>query len=70
MVMAGSGNSDSTIAVFGMIFGAAIAHNFSLASSPAGTTTNGRVAFAIAFVIVAAIAVCNTFYKKKARTNA
>jgi YedE family putative selenium metabolism protein len=69
MVMAGSGNSDSTIAVFGMIFGAAIAHNFSLASSPAGTTTNGRVAFVVAFVIVAAIAVFNTFYKKKAREN-
>jgi len=70
MVLAGSGNSDSTIAVFGMIFGAAIAHNFSLASSPAGTTTNGRVAFVIAFVIVAAIAAFNTFYKKKARSNA
>jgi len=70
MVLAGSGNSDSTIAVFGMIFGAAIAHNFSLASSPAGTTTNGRVAFLLAFVIVAAIAVFNTFYKKKARANA
>jgi len=56
--------------VFGMIFGAAIAHNFSLASSPAGTTTNGRVAFVIAFVIVAAIAAFNTFYKKKARSNA
>ncbi|MCL2221119.1 MAG: YedE family putative selenium transporter [Oscillospiraceae bacterium] len=70
MVMAGSGNSDSTIAVFGMIFGAAIAHNFSLASSPAGTTANGRVAFVVAFVIVAVIAVFNTFYKKKARANA
>jgi len=70
MVLAGSGNSDSTIAVFGMIFGAAIAHNFSLASSPAGTTANGRVAFVVAFVIVAAIAVFNTFYKKKAGSKA
>ena len=69
MVLAGSGNSDSTITVFGMVFGAAVAHNFSLASSPAGSTTNGRVAFGIAFAIVIGIAVYNTFFNKKARTN-
>jgi len=65
LVLAGSGNSDSTVAVFGMIFGAAIAHNLSLASSPAGTTTNGRVAFGIAVAITVAIAVYNTFFTKK-----
>ncbi|MCL2361363.1 MAG: YedE family putative selenium transporter [Defluviitaleaceae bacterium] len=69
MVLAGSGNSDSTITVFGMVFGAAIAHNFSLASSPAGTTTNGRVAFVVAVAIVIAIAVYNTFFNKKVRTK-
>jgi len=69
LVLAGSGNSDSTVAVFGLIFGAAIAHNFSLASSPAGTTANGRVAFAIAVAIAIGIAVYNTFFNKKARTK-
>ena len=64
MILAGSGNSDSTIAVFGMIFGAAIAHNFNLASSPDGTTTNGRIAFIIATAIVIIIAVYNTFFNK------
>jgi len=65
MVLAGSGNSDSTITVFGMIFGAAVAHNFGLASSGAGTTTSGRVAFAIAAVVMVLIAVYNTFIKIK-----
>jgi len=67
MVLAGSGNSDSTVAVFGMIFGAAIAHNFNLASSPAGTTVNGRIAFVAAAAIVTGIAVYNTFFVKKAK---
>lgn len=69
LVLAGSGNSDSTVAVFGLVFGAAIAHNFSLASSPAGTTTNGRVAFVIAVAIVTGIAVYNTFFNKKLRAK-
>jgi len=67
MVLAGSGNSDSTITVFGMIFGAALAHNLSLASSAAGTTTNGRVGFAVAAVVVLCIAVYNTFIGKNSR---
>jgi len=68
VVLAGSGNSDSVISVFGMIFGAALAHNLSLASSAAGTTPNGRVAFFIAAAIMIAIAVCNTFFRKKEAT--
>ena len=67
MVLAGSGNSDSTFAVFGMIFGAAMAHNFSLASSAAGTTVYGRVGFVIAAAVVLCIAVVNTFYTRKGR---
>ena len=66
MVLAGSGNSDSAITVLGMIFGAALAHNLSLASSAAGTTSNGRVAFAIAAVIAVGVAVYNTFFSKEA----
>jgi len=67
MVLAGSGNSDSTVTVFGMIFGATIAHNFNTASSPAGTTSSGRAAFGIAAAIVIGIAVYNTFFNKKAK---
>ena len=65
VVLAGSGNTDSVSAVFGMMFGAAIAHNFSIASSGAGVSDNGPIAFVIAAVIVVAIAVLNTFFRGK-----
>ena len=60
LVLAGSGNSDSGVTVLGFITGAAICHNFGLASSGAGTTPNGRVAFAICAVVIFAIAFFNT----------
>lgn len=66
LVLAGSGNSDSVIAVLGMVAGAAFAHNFGMASSAAGVTTNGKIGFAVAAAVVLFIAVTNTFAKKKA----
>lgn len=60
MILAGSGNSDSVVTVLGFLVGAAICHNFGLASSGAGTTVNGRIAFAICAVVVFAVAVLNT----------
>ena len=59
LVLAGGGNSDSGVTVLGFFVGAAICHNFGLASSGAGTTPNGRVAFAICAVIVFSIAILN-----------
>ena len=69
LVLAGSGNSDSVITVFGMTAGAAFAHNFRMASSAAGVTENGKIGFAIVFIIVIFIAVYNTFVKKKGSEN-
>ena len=66
VVLAGSGNSDSAITVLGMIAGSAFAHNFNMASSAAGASDNGKIGFAIAFIIVIFIAVYNTFGQKKA----
>ena len=63
LVLAGSGSSDAGITVLGFFVGAAICHNFGLASSGAGTTVNGRIAFIICAVIVFAIAFANL--KKK-----
>ena len=60
LVLAGSGNSDSGVTVMGYFFGAAICHNFALASSGAGTTPNGRIAFAVCVAILFAIAITNT----------
>ena len=69
LVLAGTGNSDSIITVFGMLAGAAFSHNFKMASSAAGVTPNGKAGFAIMFVIVVVIAVYNTFGNKKAVKN-
>lgn len=55
-ILAGEGNADSAIAVLGLVFGAAFAHNFGLASSAAGTTFNGRVAVLIGLVFMLIIA--------------
>ena len=60
LVMAGSGSSDAGITVLGFFVGTAICHNFGLASSGAGTTLNGRIAFVICAVITFAIAIFNT----------
>lgn len=60
LILAGSGNSDSGVTVLGFFVGAAICHNFGLASSGAGVTLNGRIAFVVCAVVVFAIAVLNT----------
>jgi len=65
VILAGSGNSDSTATVFGMVFGAALSHNLSLASSSAGVSANGRVGFFVVAAIMLAIAIYNTYFNKK-----
>jgi len=60
LILAGGGNSDSGVTVLGFLAGAALCHNFSLASSGAGTTPNGRLAFLVCLVVVLAIAIFNT----------
>lgn len=60
LILAGEGNTDSAVTVMGLIAGAAIAHNFGLASSGAGPTVNGQIAVIISFVIVLAISLANS----------
>ena len=59
LVLAGEGNADSTITVLGMMVGAALCHNFGLASSAAGPTQNGMIAVVIGFVFVAIVSFRN-----------
>lgn len=59
LVLAGSGNSDSGIAIFGMVAGAAFCHNFGLASSADGPTSAGKIAVIIGFIVVGLIGFCN-----------
>lgn len=68
LVLTGEGNSDSGITVLGMIAGAAISHNFKLASAAdadGGSTENGHIALFIAIGILLVISVVCTFIKKK-----
>ena len=69
LILAGEGNGDSAVTLFGMIFGAALAHNFSLAGGAAsvvngsykigGIGTNGQVAVGIIFAILLLISFMN-----------
>lgn len=66
LVLAGEGNIDSAITILGFGAGAAFAHNFSMASSANGPTFNGKIGVIVGIVVVAVIAVFNTFNRKKA----
>lgn len=55
LILSGEGNGDSSITIIGMLLGAAFAHNFNLASSPKGPTSNGQIAVIICLVALAAI---------------
>ncbi|MDO4835564.1 MAG: YedE family putative selenium transporter [Clostridia bacterium] len=61
LILAGEGNSDSAVTVFGFIAGAAVSHNFGLASSAKGIGDGPVLWVLIAgFVILAALSVFNT----------
>lgn len=60
LILSGEGNTDSAVAIIGMLVGAAICHNFGLASSPKGPTTNGQIAVLICFLVVAVISIANS----------
>lgn len=66
LVLAGEGNTDSAVAVLGLMIGAAFAHNFGLASSGEGPTGNGKIAVLIGIAVVLVIACSNTFRKERA----
>lgn len=67
LILSGEGNTDSVVTVMGMLVGAAIAHNFGLASSAAGVTLNGKVAAIICFAFLGAISYINS--EKIFKTN-
>ena len=64
LILTGEGNGDSAMAVLGMIFGAALCHNFGLASSANGPTLNGQIAVVVGFVVVAVISCLNVVKEK------
>lgn len=64
VILSGTGNADSGVAVIGMVVGAAFCHNFGLASSPEGPTMNGKIAVIFGLIVVAIIAVMNSQKKE------
>ena len=79
LILAGEGNGDSAVTVFGMIVGAAFAHNFGLAGNPdslneakelvvGGISTNGKIAVCLGIVIMLAVSLWNM--PKRAAVNA
>ena len=66
LILSGEGNTDSVVAVLGLMAGAAFSHNFGLASSADGPTANGKIAVVIGIVVVAVIAVVNSTRKAEA----
>lgn len=54
-ILSGEGDADAAIAFLGMLAGAAFAHNFGLASSPAGVTGAGKAATLIGLLVTLAI---------------
>lgn len=76
LILSGEGNGDSAVTVFGMLVGAAFAHNFKLAGSAAslaedgtysigGIGTNGKVAAVIIIVALLFISVMNLPKREK-----
>lgn len=69
VIMAGEGNTDAGISVIGMLLGAATAHNFGIAASPAGAPVNGQIAVVIGFVVLLVIAFANSKVLKGAKAT-
>ncbi|MBR5571281.1 MAG: YedE-related selenium metabolism membrane protein [Oscillospiraceae bacterium] len=75
LILAGEGNGDSAVTVFGMVVGAAVAHNFKLAGSAAsltdgvysagGIANSGKIAVVIAAVVLLVISLMNISKKER-----
>lgn len=66
-ILASQGDTDAGVTVFGLIVGAAFAHNFGLASSGKGVTTNGKAAVIIGIVFVFILSYGVLMYNKKCK---
>lgn len=52
LILAGTGDTDAVITVFGMVAGAAVAHNFGLAASGQGIALAGQIAVLICLAVL------------------
>lgn len=76
LILAGEGNGDSAVTVFGMMVGAALAHNFGMAGNADAMTDGvftaggvglpGQVGVAVCLVLLGVISLANLYKKKEA----
>ena len=59
LFMSGEGDGDAAVFFFGMVVGAALAHNWGLASSPAGIGPHGMAAVLVCLIICLFIGITN-----------
>ncbi len=52
LILSGEGDMDAAAVVVGMVVGAAFAHNFMLAASPAGVATYGQIACVVGILLM------------------
>lgn len=55
-ILSAEGDADAGITIFGLMVGAAVAHNFGLAASPDGVPVNGQIGLIICIVLTLIIA--------------
>jgi len=65
LILAGEGNGDSAITVLGMIVGAAISHNFGMASSPTTVTASGKIEVIVGLIFCTLLAIIVIYKQKK-----
>lgn len=65
LILAGEGNTDSAVSAIGLLVGAAISHNFGLASSAKGATLNGQISVGICILILLTISWANSEFLSK-----
>jgi YedE family putative selenium metabolism protein len=68
-ILSAEGNCDSAMSVLGMLAGAAISHNFALASSAKGPTIGGKIATILGFAVITIIALAIIHSQKKEAEN-
>jgi YedE family putative selenium metabolism protein len=67
VIMAGEGNGDGFVTAMGILLGGALAHNFGVVSSPAGTTHAGQVAVGVGLVVAVAYGGIVAYLNQNAR---
>ena len=78
LILAAQGNGDSAVTVFGMLVGAALAHNFGLAGNPdskseagelivGGISNAGKIAVVLGLVVMLVVVILNLPKKEEAK---